>query len=90
MNKAFTLAFCVLALAAADISFACVKPASPSCMDVSAGFKSEAEYNVCKADVERYIEESKQYAKCTVDEQQKNINTILEKFNDRVHKTNRK
>ncbi len=66
----------------------CLQPddTPPHCIDQSEKkeFKSEEDYDACRAEVERYVKRMQDWSRCVREESLTRSNEVIEKFNCKV------
>ncbi len=65
-----------------SFSFGCYKPWVPNCVDNYGGFNSNSNFDICKSEVENYLEDVQRYVKCITDEAEDDIKKAIEEQNE--------
>ena len=65
----------------------CFEPSAPYCADRYGPFDSRYEFESCKREVESYLDELQDYARCIVNEVQEKQESAIDNFNRRTNET---
>ena len=65
----------------------CSEPSKPYCIEGYGNFTDKYEAESCQSEVERFVENSRDYVQCLVTEQNESVeeaNDVIKKFNCRI------
>ena len=65
----------------------CFEPSEPYCLISYGAFDTFEEYESCRFELEQYMEELGDYARCLVNEVEEKQEDALDAFNNRVNQT---
>ena len=62
----------------------CFEPTKPFCVEGFGKFSSQSEYQICKRDLELYLDEMADYARCLARDIEEKQEGAIDEFNRRV------
>lgn len=74
--------------AAAMQSLYCTEPSEPYCIDAYGTFEDEFSFELCRGEMERYLQEVDRYTECIIDEAQREIEEARREADETVERFN--
>ncbi len=84
MKSLFSSLLLILLLPGVGAAF-CLEPSEPSCLNLYNDFSSSEEGYDCKNDLEQYLDELADYARCLAQDIEDKQNEAIDAFNRRVN-----
>lgn len=85
------LLVCFALLLTPNVAYSfCMQPSEPYCVSSFSAFNDEYEFKNCRSEVESFVEDSKNYVECLVNEHNQKINEQKQKVEEVIDDFNRR